>query len=407
MIIESLLDTDLYKLTMQQAVFHNYPKAEVEYEFVCRDQDNPLGHLCGEVDHELLHFCRLRFTSDDIEYLGTLGLFSNDYLQFLENFSPTWNGTEIGVHPYKRDGDVRTDLVIKVKGPWWQTILFEVPILAIVNEVYYRQKFRGMGAAKSSHIISDAENRLQDKIQTLINTGSPNLRIMEFGTRRRQSRGWQEIVLKRLLDIDRWGTGGQHWNPIAGTSNVLLAKKFGIQPLGTMAHEWLQAHQALVPLRDSQRVALETWMMEYRGKLGIALTDCIGTDAFLRDFDLLLAKAYDGVRHDSGPPQEWAEKMVKHYASLNIDPMTKTLVFSDGLTIDKAIYLNKSLQGITNTVFGIGTSLTNDSMLRPISIVMKMTRCNGQPVAKISDEPGKSICRDTGYMEHLKRTFGV
>ena len=196
---------------------------------------------------------------------------------------------------------------------------------------------------------------------------------------------------------------------IGGTSNVHLAREYDLKPIGTMAHEWLMAHQQLGPrLVDSQQAALDCWVREYRGQLGIALTDCITMDAFLDDFDLYFAKLFDGLRHDSGDPLAWAEKAIAHYRRLGIDPLSKTLVFSDGLDMPKALQLFRALRGKINVSFGIGTNLTCDIPgVEPMNIVLKMTACNGHPVAKISDAPGKTQCRDENFVAYLRHVFNV
>ncbi|HLO94620.1 MAG TPA: nicotinate phosphoribosyltransferase, partial [Burkholderiaceae bacterium] len=194
-----------------------------------------------------------------------------------------------------------------------------------------------------------------------------------------------------------------------GTSNVHLARRHGLVPIGTMAHEYLQTFQALgtVRLRDHQKAALEDWVQEYRGDLGIALTDVVGMDAFLADFDLYFAKLFDGLRHDSGDPVAWGEKALDHYAKLRIDAHTKRLVFSDGLSVDKAIALYRHFADRVQLGFGIGTHLSNDLGLTPLNIVMKLTHANGQPVAKLSDSPGKTLCEDETFLAYLRQVFGV
>jgi nicotinate phosphoribosyltransferase len=182
----------------------------------------------------------------------------------------------------------------------------------------------------------------------------------------------------------------------------------GLTPLGTMAHEYLQACQAVGPrLRDSQVFAFNMWAREYRGDLGIALSDVCGMDAFLRDFDLFFCKLFDGVRHDSGDPFEWGEKLIAHYEKMRIDPRTKTMVFSDSLNIPLAMRLYEYFRGRVRTSFGIGTNLTNDLGYDPLQIVIKMTRCNGQPVAKISDEPTKAMDYDPSYVAYLREVFAA
>jgi nicotinate phosphoribosyltransferase len=236
-----------------------------------------------------------------------------------------------------------------------------------------------------------------------------HLKIADYGTRRRFSKAWHEEVLQTLATgLGTHSTGGQ----FAGTSNVFYAMKLGLLPLGTMAHEYLQAAQALGPrLRDSQVFAFESWAHEYRGDLGIALSDVYGFQAFLRDYDMYFCKLFDGARHDSGDPFAWGEGMIAHYKANRVDPLTKTLVFSDGLTIPRTIELYNQFKGRCLLAFGIGTNLTNDLGDAPdhvpLQIVIKMTECNGQPVAKLSDTPSKNMCEDVNYLAYLRQVFNL
>ncbi len=286
------------------------------------------------------------------------------------------------------------EIEIRIRGPWLHTILFEVPLLAIVNEVYFRNTQHGLD-------LSEGRRRLREKIALLRDTeGFQDCRIADYGTRRRFSRAWHEEVVTTLRD----GLGRQ----LAGTSNVWLAWKLGLTPLGTLAHEYLQAHQALGPrLRDSQVAALETWAREYRGDLGIALSDVYGLSAFLRDFDMYFCKLFDGTRHDSGDPFAWGERVLAHYRANRVDPRSKVLVFSDGLDIPKVMRLYQHFHGRCQLAFGVGTNLTNDVGPEPLQIVIKMVRCNGQPVAKISDSPGKNMCDDSAYVAYLRQVFEI
>jgi nicotinate phosphoribosyltransferase len=275
---------------------------------------------------------------------------------------------------------------------------FEIFVLAIVNELYFR-RFDAAAA------LAAGRERLQAKIATLRAFGAEPPRrnpfeFFDFGVRRRYSGTWQREVVSTLKEaLPEY---------FRGSSNVLLAKELGLVPIGTMAHEYLQTFQALgVRLRDSQKAALEEWVQEYRGDLGVALTDVVGMDAFIADFDLSFAKLFDGLRHDSGDPVAWGEKALAHYAKLRIDPHTKRLVFSDGLTIETALELYRHFADRTQTGFGIGTSLSNDVGLTPLNIVMKLTRCNGQPVAKLSDSPGKTLCDDQTFLAYLRQVFNV
>ena len=194
---------------------------------------------------------------------------------------------------------------------------------------------------------------------------------------------------------------------LVGTSNVHLCRTLGLKPYGTMAHEFLQAGQAFTHVADSQKFALEQWMQQYRGDLGIALSDVFGMDKFFSDFDLLFSKAYDGARHDSGDPFEWCEKLIAHYERLGIDARAKSAVFSDGLTIEKCAALAERFEGRIRTSFGVGTHLTNDFDFPALQIVLKLVRLNGRPVVKVSDTPGKTMSEDDVYLAYVRKAVGV
>jgi nicotinate phosphoribosyltransferase len=387
MIIESLLDTDLYKFTMMQVVLHHFPGAQVEYRFKCRNDDVPLAPYIAEIEDEIRHLCSLQFTRREVDYLRGWRFFKSDFVDLLGLFRLDERFIKVSRIPGTRDID------ITIKGPWLHTILFEVPVLAIVSEVY----FRNTVAAPD---FDEGRKRLTAKTGQICGVPDPEFRIADYGTRRRFSRLWQDEVVKTLKTKI-----GQKF---VGTSNVKLALEHGLTPLGTMAHEYLQACQAVGPrLRDSQVFAFNTWAREYRGDLGIALSDVCGMDAFLRDFDLFFCKLFDGVRHDSGDPFEWGEKLILHYMRMRIDPRSKTMVFSDSLNVPLAIRLFEYFRGRSQTAFGIGTNLTNDLGYEALQIVIKMTRCNGQPVAKISDEPSKAMDYDPSYVKYLREVFQV
>ncbi len=387
MIIESLLDTDLYKFTMMQVVLHHFPGAQVEYRFKCRNPDVPLARYVTEIDDEIRHLCALRFTERELDYLRGWRFFKSDFVDLLGLFKLD----ERFIRVTRIEGT--DDIDIAIKGPWLHTIMFEVPVLAIVSEVYYRST-----VAKPD--VAEGRRRLAAKIAMINGVSDPAFRIADYGTRRRFSRVWQVEVVATLK--------AQIREKFVGTSNVLLAMEQGLTPLGTMAHEYIQACQAVGPrLRDSQTFAFNTWAREYRGDLGIALSDVVGMDAFLRDFDLFFCKLFDGVRHDSGDPFEWGEKLIAHYQKMRIDPHGKTMVFSDSLNVPLAIRLFEYFRGRSQTAFGIGTNLTNDLGYPALPIVIKMTRCNGQPVAKISDDPSKAMEYDPSYVAYLRQVFQV
>lgn len=386
MIIESLLDTDLYKFTMMQCVLHQFPGASVEYRFRCRNEGIDLRPYMDEVKAEVDHLCSLRFKEDELEYLRSLRFIKDDFVEFLSLFQLKRKYIDIS----EKDGQ----MAITIKGPWLHTILFEIPVLAIVNETYFRHVAPNIDKA-------EGRRRLDAKIKMI--EAEPDremISISDFGTRRRFSREWQKEVIETLK--------ARLPREFAGTSNVLYAKDLDLIPMGTMAHEYLQACQALGPrLRDSQTYAFEMWAKEYRGDLGIALTDVYGIEPFLKDFDMYFCKLFDGVRQDSGDPEKWGERMIEHYKANRCDPRTKTFIFSDSLTFERLIRLFRRFKGRVKLGFGVGTNLTNDLGPEPLNIVIKMVRANGQPVAKISDTPGKSLCDDPSYLAYLKQVFGM
>lgn len=386
MIIESLLDTDLYKFTMMQCVLHQFPGASVEYRFRCRNEGIDLRPYMDEVKAQVDHLCSLRFKEDELEYLRSLRFIKDDFVEFLSLFQLKRKYIDIS----EKDGQ----MAITIKGPWLHTILFEIPVLVIVNETYFRHVAPNIDKA-------EGRRRLDAKIRMI--EAEPDremISISDFGTRRRFSREWQKEVIETLK--------ARLPREFAGTSNVLYAKELDLIPMGTMAHEYLQACQALGPrLRDSQTYAFEMWAKEYRGDLGIALTDVYGIEPFLKDFDMYFCKLFDGVRQDSGDPEKWGERMIEHYKANRCDPRTKTFIFSDSLTFERLIRLFRRFKGRVKLGFGVGTNLTNDLGPEPLNIVIKMVRANGQPVAKISDTPGKSLCDDPSYLAYLKQVFGM
>jgi nicotinate phosphoribosyltransferase len=390
LVIRSLLETDLYKFTMWQALLHRHPQTDAQYEFVCRNPPAyPLRELLPDVERELDALCALSFQKDELTYLASLRFIKRDFVDFLRIFR------------FQRDfiraeaeGDA---LRIVARGPQVHVMGFEIYVLAIVNELYF-QRF------DAAQCLAEGRLRLARKVERLQRFAAepPELHPFEFfdfGVRRRFSGAFQAEVVATL----------QAAVPalLKGTSNVYLAKQLGLTPIGTMAHEYLQTFQALgVRLRDFQAKALEEWVQEYRGDLGIALTDVVGMDAFLADFDLYFAKLFDGLRHDSGDPVVWGEKAIAHYQALRIDPATKRLVFSDGLDLERAFALYRHFGARAQLGFGIGTHLSNDVGITPLNIVMKLTRANGQPVAKLSDSPGKTLCEDQTFLAYLRQVFG-
>lgn len=397
-IITSLLDNDLYKFTMLQAMLHQFPQTHGVYRFRCRNNEDtlyPLADIKEDLEQQLDSLCELRFLEDELEYLRGLRFMRSDFVDYLELFKLKRRFITVST-------DEKGRLFIDIEGPMIQAMFFEVFVLAIVNELYF-------SALSNASVIEEGQCRLDGKVELLhqyavkqkkYDNNTPPFIVADFGTRRRFSKVWQAHVVETLHNAEP--------KIVSGTSNVYLAKKLGMTPIGTMAHEFMQAFQALdVRLRDSQKAALEAWVHEYRGDLGIALTDVVGMDAFLRDFDLYFAKLFDGLRHDSGDPYIWGDKAIAHYKKLKIDPRTKILTFSDGLDLNKAWDLHQYFRGQIRTSFGIGTNLTNDMGITPINIVLKLVECNGQPVAKLSDSPGKTMINNDTYLAYLRQVFEV
>ena len=397
-IITSLLDNDLYKFTMLQAMLHQFPQTHGVYRFRCRNNEDtiyPLSDIKEQLEQQLDSLCELRFLEDELEYLRGLRFMRSDFVDYLELFKLKRRFITVST-------DEQCRLFIDIEGPMIQAMFFEVFVLAIVNELYFN-------ALSDTSVLEEGQRRLDKKVDLLHQYAAaqskdgrdiPPFIVADFGTRRRFNKDWQAHVVETLNKAQP--------KIVSGTSNVYLAKKLGMTPIGTMAHEFMQAFQALdVRLRDSQKAALEAWVHEYRGDLGIALTDVVGMDAFLRDFDLYFAKLFDGLRHDSGDPYLWGDKAIAHYKKLKIDPRTKILTFSDGLDLNKAWDLHQYFKTQIKTSFGIGTNLTNDMGITPLNIVLKLVECNGQPVAKLSDSPGKTMINNDTYLAYLRQVFEV
>jgi nicotinate phosphoribosyltransferase len=370
---------------MMQLVFHRFPTVDVEYHFTCRTPGIDLSPFANIIQDEINALCEIDFNSTELEYLEKLPYFKADYIHYLKSFRLNRNHIQIKTHPH-------FDIVIK--GPWLQTILFEVPLLAIVTETYYRNY-------QSTSPIEIGQQRLSEKIDLVLSKTPPGLfKFIEFGTRRRFSYSWHQSLLSVLKS--------KLPDNLIGSSNVYFANKLQLLPKGTMAHEYIQAFQALAAdLRISQILAFKTWLEEYHQELSIVLSDTYTQEIFFKDFSKELAREYKGVRQDSGDPFEWAEHLISHYTLLGIDPLSKTIIFSDALTFDLAILLFQRFHDRIQTVFAIGTNITNDVGYDPIQIVIKMTHCNGKPVAKLTDSPAKTLSHDQVYLDHLKKVFQI
>lgn len=390
-IITSLLENDMYKFSMGQAIYHQFSDYKTTWTFKCRNTDVKFTtEMVEEIKEQIKAYCGLRFTEDELTYLENIKWIKGSYVDFLRLWQPRFEDFEITT-------DAECGLSIETRGTWLNTSMYEIPTLAIVNEVYFRMNY------DYDTLIASFKEKLEEKF-TNLRSGKWYVGVFsEFGLRRRLSAEAQELVVEKFSHLNDTAHCASRF---VGTSNVYLAKKFGLTPVGTMAHEWImcvgQGNHKHNPAY-SNWYALDAWVKEYGVLNGTALTDAITTDCFLKDFQLTYATLFSGVRHDSGDPIEWGEKMIEHYENLGIDAKTKTLLFSDSLNFERADKLFRHFNGRAKVAFGIGTYLSNDTIATPLNIVMKTTLCNGQDVAKISDTPGKGMCKNPAYVDYLQR----
>ena len=382
-IIISLLDTDLYKFNMDQVIFHKHTDLCGKYYFKCRNEGIVFTQeMFDEINEQIDHLCTLKFTKEELAYLASIRFIKRDYVEFLRLWRPlrdyvTTSLSEEGV------------LSIVVDGPLFSAMQFEIYLLEIVNEVYFRMQY-------DYKVLEDsAKEKLDGKIKAF-RDGTYRFNFAEFGCRRRLSRVWEDEVVRRFAAETK--------NCI-GTSNVYLAKKYNITPIGTYAHEFVQMYQGIdeIPLAYTNHYAMTDWYNEYLGDNGTALTDTITTDLFLLDFNRAMVNNFNGVRHDSGDPYEWGDKIIRHYEKYGVDPKSKLLLFSDSLNFEKAQGLYDYFKDKVKVSFGIGTFCSNDTCEEALNIVIKLQEVNGRPVAKISDNPTKSMCQDEEYLEYLKK----
>ena len=407
-VIQSLLDTDMYKLTMHQVILHKFPGVYAKYRFKCRNEA-ALVPFIEEIKAEFDHLCTLRITDEERDYLKTIPYLTDDYVDFLEDYRPKRRYIHVDITDGKLD--------IWFQGPVIQTMPFEIWALKIVNEVYFRNTQKEPDFNEGMMRLQNKVLQIKDYLGIDYNAKfmegdvavdklpTRDFKLADFGTRRAFSGPWQRTVVETL-------TQALPKDVFVGTSNVRLAMEFGITPIGSMAHEYLQLFQGIdsCPIGESQKVAFQTWSDEFRGDLGIALSDTLGMEMFLKDFDLYFSKLFDGVRHDSGDPFEFADQMIAHYEKMGLDPMTKTIVFSDGLDVPLAIRIAEYCKHRIKVSFGIGTNLTNDLGYDPLQIVIKMVMCGMSedtmsPVAKLSNNPAKSMCEDPGYTAYLAQVI--
>lgn len=392
-IIVSLLETDLYKFSMGQAIYHQFTDYKTTWSFKCRNTDVKFTpEMVEEIKEQIKAYCNLRFAEDELEYLHKIKWLKGSYIDFLRLWKPRYADFDIS-------DNAECGLSIETRGTWLNTSMYEIPTLAIVNEVYFRMAY------DYDELMNSFERRLDEKIKNLTEGKYSISAFSEFGARRRLSADAQDMAVRKLAEAT-FPTDDKAYSKFVGTSNVYLAKKYNLLPVGTMAHEWImcvgQGNHKHNPAY-SNWYALDAWVKEYGILNGTALTDTITTDCFLKDFQLTYSTLFSGVRHDSGDPKEWGDKIIAHYEALGIDAKTKTLLFSDSLDFEKADELYRYFKDRAKVAFGIGTYISNDTDVDPLNIVMKTTACNGMDVAKISDTPGKGMCKNEAYEEYLLR----
>ncbi len=368
--LNSILDNDFYKITMQNAVVKLFPSQIVKYEFINRGKHHFPEGFDKALRDAVTKMAELKLSKDEKQFLAkTCPYLDLPYLDFLEGYH--YDPSEVRI---QQEGN---DLKVTVEGLWYRTILWEVPLLSLISELHYIM----------NHLERDSNeiviSKTLEKAEQLNKLG---VNFAEFGTRRRHSYRVQNLVMEALMQ--------KQDSNFIGSSNVHFAMKYNVKPIGTHAHEWFMFHAAEYGFKMANQLALEHWVDVYRGDLGVALSDTYTTDVFFQQFDKKFAKLFDGVRHDSGDPLEFADKTIAHYQKNGINPLFKYIIFSDGLNLEKVEEITNYCRGKIGISFGIGTNLTNDVGLKPMNIVMKLIGVQAPnnewiPTVKLSDEHGK------------------
>ena len=397
--INSLLETDLYKFSMGQAIYHQYPSYKTRWSFKCRTTNvHFTKEMLQEIKEQIQSYCALKFSEEELNYLSSIEWLHGDYIDHLRIWTPRFEDFEIS-------DNAECGLSIEAKGTWLNTSMYEIPILAIVNEVYYRMTY------KYDELFEQYKRKLEQKTQWLI-SGAYNLgSFSEFGLRRRLSAEAQEQAVCVLCQNNNKYKDSK----CIGTSNVYLAKKYKVTPVGTMAHEFVMCVGQGNPMYNpaySNKLAMDAWTKEYGVLNGTYLTDTIGDETAHLDMEYTYSVSFAGVRHDSGDPYAWGEAWIRHfeeyynkYHDERVNPKNKTLLFSDSLDFKRASELYKHFKDRIKVAFGIGTYIANDTDVPALNIVMKVTECNGRPVAKLSNADGKTMCKDDSYIDYLKKTI--
>jgi len=376
-IIQSILDTDLYKFTMMFAVLQKFPGLRVKYRFKDRNKQVYPKDFGYELARQISLMSSLTLTPEEEEFLqAKVKFLPQAFVDFLKGYR--FDPSEVAITQH---GDGTLD--IEIEGLWYHTILWEVPILAIISELFFKMT----GQMPEIELLSEHDVAKVTKLQ------AHNAHFSDFGTRRRYSYANQDRIIQLFSRV-----ADHHFT---GTSNVHFAHKYNINVMGTLAHEWIMAHGALYGYRMANKLAMENWVDVYQGDLGMALTDTYTSDNFLQSFDMKYSKLFDGVRQDSGDPYEYADKFIAHYLKLKTEPLLKTIIFSNALDVDTACDIKEYCVGKIKSAFGIGTHFTNDVGVKPMNIVIKLSAVLINDIwydcVKLSDDEGKN----TGFDEEL------
>ena len=391
MIINSILDTDLYKLTMQMAVIKKFPRARVKYDFINRGGTEFPEGFAERLRQEVKNMESLYLQPMERKWLAEKCYFLDPtYLDFLNGYQ--YDSSEVGI--IQKGGDLQ----VSIEGYWYRTILWEVPLMALISELYFLMTGKAMDVMEGKTDIRPTA----EKAQLFRMNG---VHYADFGTRRRFSYDNHRRVVS---EFKNWVLHNENF---VGTSNVHFAHQFDLTPIGTHAHEWFMFHAAKYGYKMANKLAMENWSDVFRGDLGIALSDTFTTEAFFDAFDTKFAKLYDGVRHDSGDPLEFTDKVIAHYQKLRIDPKSKVIIFSDGLDPERAVEIKDYCRGKIKCSFGIGTNFSNDVGVKPLNIVIKITHAKAEgrdwvPTIKLSDSKGKHT-GDEKEIETAKYVLGI
>jgi nicotinate phosphoribosyltransferase len=369
MVIKSFLDTDLYKLTMQQAVIQRFPDAFVRYELIIRVQREFPAGFVAELLKEIRAMATLRLDEEEKHFLNKKCYYlTKPFIDFLAGFC--YDPAEVNA---VQDGSA---IRLTIEGYWYRTILWEVPLMALISELFFKM------TGQKPLPVDECRERIMSKAVALEKIGA---HFSDFGTRRRYSFQLQDIAVAECK-----ANAPSVFN---GTSNPFLAMKYKCKSIGTQAHEWYMAIAAMNGYMQANKIGLEEWVEVYKGDLGIALPDTFTTDVFLRDFNTKFARLFDGVRQDSGNPFDFADKIIDQYKKLRINPLTKTIVFSDSLNVAAIEKIENYCKNRILTTYGIGTNLTNDAGVKPLNMVIKLTAIKigteWFPTVKLSDDAGK------------------